>query len=98
MDFDPRVLVLSTGAVILALSYIATYLMGKNAARREHEARERLANTIPRDRMERIEAAVDSIALEVERLAEGQRYLLKSRPAEQRMPSPIPQRRPTTPT
>jgi hypothetical protein len=31
------------------------------------------------DRLDRIETAVDSIAVEVERLAEGQRFLLGSR-------------------
>jgi hypothetical protein len=83
MDIDLRALmgfiVIAGGAAVLGLSYMAAYLMGKNAARKELEARESFAAPRPPDRLDRIESAVDSIAVEVERLAEGQRFLLGPR-------------------
>jgi hypothetical protein len=86
MDVDFRALtgfiVIAGGAAVLGLSYVAAYLMGKNAARKELDARESFAAPRPVDRLDRIETAVDSIAVEVERLAEGQRFLLGSRGAE----------------
>ena len=92
-------IVIASGAVVLGMSYVAAYLMGKNAARRESETHERMRLAAPPERIERIETAVDSIALEVERLAEGQRFLLGNRGTERRSPSPAPlHRKHTTPT
>jgi hypothetical protein len=91
-------IVIASGAVVLGMSYVAAYLMGKNVARRELDTNERRLPASPPDRIERIETAVDSIALEVERLAEGQRFLLGGRGTERR-PSPLPlHRKHTTPT
>jgi len=84
---------------VLGLSYVAVYLMGKNAARKELEWRGSREVSPSSDRLDRVEAAVESIALGVERLGEGQRYLLGSlsdeRPAkpvaksERRHPTPV---------
>ena len=75
-------IVIASGAAVLALSYLAAYLLGKNAARKEIDARELFPGVRQPDRLDRIESAVDSIAVEVERLAEGQRFLLGSRASE----------------
>lgn len=86
MDIDFRALmgliVIAGGATVLGMSYVAAYFMGKNAARKELDARESLPVARPGDRLERIESAVDSIAIEVERLAETQRFLLGPRDAD----------------
>ena len=82
-------IVIASGAAVLGLSYVAAYLMGKNAARKEIDRRDALgaARQAP-DRLDRIESAVDSIAIEVERLSEGQRFLLCTRGVE-RPPQPV---------
>jgi hypothetical protein len=58
------------------------------------------------DRMERLEQAVDSIAVEMERVGEGQRFVTKllaergrevERPSESRQPDPVPVARPRRP-
>lgn len=72
-------IVIASGASVLGLSYLAAYLMGKNAARKEMDRRETMQSVRGPDRMDQIEAAVESIAVEVERIAEGQRFLLGSR-------------------
>jgi hypothetical protein len=85
------------GAVVLGLSYVAVYLMGKNAARNEMQGRERLGLG-QSGRLDRVEAAVESIALGVERLGEGQRYLLGSLGTERQVkPVAKPERRHPTP-
>jgi hypothetical protein len=92
-------IVIASSAAVLGLSYVAAYLMGKNNARKELDAREAFAATRQPDRLDRIETAVDTIAVEVERLAEGQRFLLGSRGAE-RPAQPLvvrPERRHATP-
>ena len=103
MDLDVRQLtgfiVVGAAASMLGLSYVAAYLLGKNAGRREAEHREPPAAVKQPDRIDRIESVVDSIAVEVERLAEGQRFMLGSRGAE-RAPQPVlskPERRHSTP-
>jgi len=81
-------IVIAGGAAVLALSYLAVYLLGKNAARKELDARGSFAGLPQSDRLDRIESAVDTIAVEVERMAEGQRFLLGSR-APERAAQPI---------
>ena len=93
------VIIVGSSAVVLGLSYVAVYLMGKNAARKELEWRGAREVSPASDRLDRVEAAVESIALGVERLGEGQRYLLGSlsdeRPvkpvakSERRHPTPV---------
>src|SRR5690242_15683581 len=92
-------IVIAGSAAVLGLSYMATYLMGKNAARKEMDRRDSLGAGRGPDRLDCIESAVDSIALEVERLSEGQRFLLGSRGPE-RTAQPVtvkPERRHSTP-
>jgi hypothetical protein len=103
MDYDVRhltgLIVIGSGAVVLGLSYFAVYLMGKNAAHKEMSRRDPIDSGRHPDRLDRIERAVDSIAVEVERVAEGQRFLLGNRGAE-RVPEPMvikPERRHATP-
>ena len=91
-------IVIAGSAAVLGLSYVAAYLMGKNAARKELD-RDALPTSRQPDRLDRIESAVDSIAVEVERLSEGQRFLLGARGPE-RAPQPAvakPERRHSTP-
>ena len=91
-------IVISSGAVVLGLSYLAAYLMGKNQARKEIERRDTVSPMRQPDRIDRLESAVDSIALQVERLGEGQRFLLGTRsPERPATPSPKPERRHATP-
>ena len=92
-------IVIASGAAVLGLSYVAAYLMGKNAARKEMDARDARGSVRQPDRLERIESEVDTIALEVERLSESQRFLLGSRGPD-RAPQPVsakPERRHATP-
>ena len=72
------VIIFGGGAVVLGLSYVAVYLMGKNAGRKELQWRDAREAGPQTDRLDRVEAAVESIALGVERLGEGQRYMLGS--------------------
>ena len=102
MDLDIRhftgIIVIASGAAVLCLSYLGAYLLGKNAGRHEAERRDALPAGREPDRLERIEATVESIALQVERLGEGQRYLLGAREAARpSQPAPRPERRHTTP-
>jgi hypothetical protein len=90
-------IVIASGAAVLGLSYVAAYLMGKNAARKEVDQLQSLAAARPRDRLDGIESAVDAIALEVERLAEGQRFLLGSRGPEKQPLVSKPEKRIKTP-
>ncbi|HTK51180.1 MAG TPA: hypothetical protein VL308_04795 [Gemmatimonadaceae bacterium] len=93
------VIIFGGGAAVLGLSYVAVYLMGKNAGRKELEWRAAREVSPETDRLDRVEMAVESIALGVERLGEGQRYLLGSlsdeRPvkaapkSERRHPTPV---------
>ena len=76
-------IVIASGAAVLGMSYFAAYLLGKNAARKEMDRRDLMQPVRAPDRMDQIEAAMESIAVEVERIAEGQRFLLGSRAAGQ---------------
>jgi len=92
------VIIFGSSAVVLGLSYVAVYLMGKNAARKELERRDVLGVGPQSDRLDRVETAVESIALGVERLGEGQRYLLGSLGTERPVkPVAKSERRHTTP-
>ena len=91
-------IVIASSAAVLGLSYVAAYLMGKNAARKEMDRRDGVEVTRKPDRLDRIESAVDSIAVEVERLGESQRFLLGARGAERPVqPIAKPERRHATP-
>jgi hypothetical protein len=102
MDLDVRHLtgfiVIVSGAGVLAMSYVAAFLIGKNAGRkegnREGDRRDSRPAAREPERLDRIESAVDAIALQVERLGEGQRYLLGTREAAGSL---RPERRHTTP-
>ena len=90
-------IVIASSAAVLGMSYVAAYLLGKNAGRKELDRRDSLTPPGESDRLNRIEAAVDSIALEVERLGEGQRFLLGSRTERPAQPAAKPERRHATP-
>ena len=83
MDIDIRhltgLIVIASSAAVLGMSYLGVYLLGKNAVHKEIERRDAFGGSRQPDRLDRIETAVDSIAIEVERLSEGQRFLLGSR-------------------
>ena len=78
---DPRILAFSQIMAILVPSVAALTGVGVLA----HwivERTNRLSRTLPRqtvdnDRLQRLEQAVDTIAVEVERLGEGQRFVTK---------------------
>jgi hypothetical protein len=106
MDIDVRhllpLLIIGSSTVVLGLSYLAVYMLGKDAARKEMARRSEVepgSQPARLDRLDRLESAVDSIAVEMERLAEGQRFLLNSRAGE-KVAQPIavkPERRHATP-
>lgn len=80
---------------VLAIVVIVVGFGGTRYWRREerHQAR------VDDDRLKRLEQAVDAIALEVERIAEGQRFttrLLSERRAEE-FPAPSASKEPTRP-
>jgi hypothetical protein len=83
MDIDVRhlipLLIIGSSTVVLGLSYLAVYMLGKDAARKEMARRSEVEPGSRPDRLDRLEGAMDSIAVEMERLAEGQRFLLNSR-------------------
>jgi hypothetical protein len=103
MDIDVRqfipLLIIGSSTVVLGLSYLAAYMLGKDAARKELARRAHVEPGLQPDRLDRLESAVDSIAVEMERLAESQRFLLNSRGVE-KVAQPIavkPERRHATP-
>ena len=87
------------GFGVVASSYLGAYLLGKQAGRRETEHQRLLADddVASAASLVRIETAVEAMALEVERLSEGQRWLLRpgSRPDAAAVPprTPVPQHR-----
>ena len=92
------VIIFGGGTIVLGLSYVAVYLMGKNAGRKELDRRDPRSVGQHTERLDRVEAAVESIALGVERLGEGQRYLLGSLGTERPVKSVAkPERRHPTP-
>jgi len=97
---DPGKVIVALGfftSVTVIVRMIATAAVAH--ARRGDEAGRGLV--VHEDRMARLEQAVDSIALEVERISEGQRFttkLLADRAAADRLPAaPDAQRRHVTP-
>jgi hypothetical protein len=103
MDIDVRhlipLLIIGSSTVVLGLSYLAVYMLGKDAARKEMARRSEVEPGSQPSRLDRLESAVDSIAVEMERLAEGQRFLLNSRGSD-KAAQPIavkPERRHATP-
>ena len=97
---DPGKVIVALGfftSVTVIVRMIATAAVAH--ARRGDEAGRGLV--VHEDRMARLEQAVDSIALEVERISEGQRFttkLLADRAAADRLPAaPDAQRRNATP-
>ena len=60
--------------LVLVFGSMLIYAFGKRIQRRESLPR---ANPETDDRLERIEQAVDAMAVEVERIAEGQRFVTK---------------------
>ena len=60
--------------LVLVFGSMLIYAFGKRIQRRESFPR---ANPATDDRLERIEQAVDAMAVEVERIAEGQRFVTK---------------------
>jgi hypothetical protein len=91
------VIIFGGSAVVLGLSYVAVYLMGKNAGRKELDRSDLRGIGQQSDRLDRVEAAVESIALGVERLGEGQRYLLGLGTERPGKPAASPERRHPTP-
>ena len=82
MDLDPRQLiglvVIAAGAGVLAMSYVAAYLIGRGHGRREallerREAEHRHSG----ERLAAVEGAVDSIAQSLSRLSDAQRLMLQ---------------------
>lgn len=90
-------IVIASSAAVLGMSYMAAYLLGKNAARKEMDRRDAALPARQPDRLDRIESAVDSIAVEVERLSEGQRFLLGPRAGAQPITVNKPEKRIATP-
>ena len=87
------------GFGVVSASYLGAYLLGRQAGRRDAERARALAEdeAPAAASLARIETAVEAVALEVERLSEGQRWLLRSGSrAEQpvgRPRTPVPQHR-----
>jgi hypothetical protein len=83
------------GKVIVAMSFLATLtyiarlvFLGAVSSRR-HDSASAQGLVVDEDRMARLEQAVEAIALEVERISEGQRFttkLLSERAPAERMP------------
>ncbi len=75
-----QLLVLTAMASVLALGFgfvgatIGAYFGGRIGARRAVAAMRREAPAIPANQMDEVRHALDAIALEVERISEGQRF------------------------
>lgn len=93
---DPGAVMLATLAVV---GTVSTIRIIANAAVRHREQTRRIAeagaSSVSDERIMRIEAAVESIAIEVERISEGQRFttkLLSDQTAPPRAFAPAPAR------
>ena len=88
MDFDLRalvpVIVLGSGACVLAMSYFGAYMLGRGRGRREVELERQAeafdgSRSIDYDRVAMVESAVTSMAQAIERLTDAQRVALLER-------------------
>ena len=88
MAFQAIVIVCATGAFVASLGVLRRYLELR------HERTLSAPDTDLRERLERIEAAVETTALEVERIAEAQRFMTKllAERSGAQVPPPRPER------
>jgi hypothetical protein len=91
---DPGIVIMAVGALAASAYAIRTIA---NAAVRHREQDRRIAeasaSSVSDERIARIEAAVESIAIEVERISEGQRFTTKllseqNQPVQAFLPKP----------
>jgi ABC-type protease/lipase transport system fused ATPase/permease subunit len=80
MDFDLRhylgLIVITAGAVVLGLSYLATYMIGREHGRRQQERSLLTSDTYDASqRIVAVESAMSSLTNSVERLRDAQRLL-----------------------
>ncbi len=73
---EPGVLIALGVFTMITVIAIGVPLVRAFARRMEHESKAKLAPEVA-SRLERIEQAVDAIAVEVERISEGQRFTTK---------------------
>ena len=64
------VIIVSTIAALVAIAGVAKFVFFRRPAKEK-------ASILTRDRLRRLEEAVDAIAVEVERISEGQRFTTK---------------------
>lgn len=65
----------SSGAIVLGLSYMAAYMLGRDRGRKEHERIHDLNGAMADQRLNSVETAVHSLEKSVERLMDAQRLL-----------------------
>ena len=71
------VMIIGSGLVVLGLSYVAAYLIGKDHGRREAERTSALNDPYESDsRIAQLESAMGSITNSVERLRDAQKLLV----------------------
>jgi hypothetical protein len=72
---DPGIVMMSVSALVAA-AYSVKVIASAVVRHREHDRKSAViaATSIADDRMARLEMAVESIAVEVERISEGQRF------------------------
>jgi hypothetical protein len=97
---DPGKVIVALG-FFTSLTYIVRLITLGAVSYRKHDAQAGRGLVVDEDRMARLEQAVEAIALEVERISEGQRFttkLLAERAAADRLPAGASsERRPVTP-
>lgn len=103
MDLDPRdlvrLIVMAAGAGVLAMSYVAAYLIGRGHGRRDALLERREAeHRYSTDRLSAVEGAVDSIASSLSRLSDAQRLLLAQQEKVARRQPGAERPKPITPT
>lgn len=81
MDFEPRhfipLVIVTAGAIVLGLSYVAAYMLGRDHARRSEERSLRSAEQLDAvHRISAIETAVNGLSNSVERLMDAQRLIV----------------------
>jgi hypothetical protein len=70
-------IVVASGAIVLGLSYMAAYLIGKGHGRREEQRSERQAGQMDaQQRLSAVESTVYGLSASIDRLMDAQRLLV----------------------
>lgn len=95
---DPAKMVVAVVVIVAATTTVRTALITIFARRRYDSPESRASASLADARLSRLEQAVDAIAVEVERISEGQRFTTKLLSEQARQSSKLSRELTTTPT